>query len=236
MDGFGIHEIVLETPLHNKTIALMENTQVENIIKAYRNRYLSAIEDERVELVTIFKNHGPSAGASQEHSHSQIIASPVVPAHIRSRVEDAMRYFDDNMECVFCRMIRDEISSGERIVAQTANFVAFIPYAAFSPFHIWVFPKNHAPCFPNVSDDEMREFSGILKDVLSRVYYGLNNPDFNYVVRSLPGKTRHNDFFHWYLSIVPKVTKTAGFEIGSGMYINVALPEQSAKYLRDFKI
>ena len=235
MDGFGIHEVIIETPLHNATIALMENTQVENIIKTYRNRYMFAVNDERIELVTIFKNHGPSAGASQEHSHSQMIASPVVPAHIRSRIEDAMRYYDDNMECVFCKMIKDEINAGERIVAQTENFAAFIPYAAFSPFHIWLLPKKHNPCFQHISDEEIKEFSGILKEVLSKIYHSLNNPDFNYVVRSLPGKARHNDFFHWYLSIVPRVTKTAGFEIGSGMYINVALPEQSAKFLREYK-
>ena len=102
--------------------------------------------------------------------------------------------------------------------------------------NIWLFPKKHTACFPYISDEEISEFSGILKEVLSKIYYSLNNPDFNYVIRSLPGRSRHNDFFHWYLSIVPRVTKTAGFEIGSGMYINVALPEQSAKFLREYKL
>jgi len=236
MNGVGIHEVIIETPKHNLIIPQMSYEQVINIIQTYKNRYLSAISDERIELVTLFKNHGESAGTSLEHPHSQIIASPVVPQHIRNRIEEAMRYYDDNRECVFCRMVREEISQGERIIIETKNFVGFIPYAASSPFHTWILPKRHIPSFPMITEEEIVEFAQILRDILLKIYKGLDNPDFNYVIRSLPGKCRENDFFHWYLSIIPRVTKTAGFELGSGMFINIALPEESAKFLREVSI
>ncbi|MDI6641442.1 MAG: galactose-1-phosphate uridylyltransferase [Elusimicrobiota bacterium] len=236
MTGFGYHEVIVESPKHNLTTAVMSEEQIVKILQAYKARYLSVISDDRIELVTIFKNHGPLAGASIEHPHSQLIASPVVPQHIRNRIEEAMRYYDDNRECVFCRMIREEIEFAERIIQETENFVAFIPYAALSPFHIWILPKMHIASFPTITDNELDEFAKLLKNILSKIYHGLDDPDYNYIIQSLPGKPRENDFFHWYLSIIPRVTKTAGFELGSGMYINTAMPEESARFLREMEV
>jgi len=236
MTGVGIHEVIIETPVHNTTTALMKDRDVEDIIRIYRERYIALSEDERIELVTIFKNHGESAGTSLEHPHSQIVGTPVVPQHIRLRIEEAMRYFDDNGECVFCRMMKEELREKERIILETDCFVSFILYAAASPFHTWILPKRHTASFGKISDREVADLAKILRTTLAKMYYGLENPDFNYVIRSSPCDIGESDSFHWYLSIMPRITKTAGFELGSGMYINTSFPEESAKFLRGVKI
>jgi UDPglucose--hexose-1-phosphate uridylyltransferase len=235
VSGVGIHDVIIETPKHNLTTALLDNEQVLDIIKTYKERYLDVMKDDRVELIMFFKNHGESAGTSLEHPHSQMVATPVVPSYIRQRIADTMHYYDDHRECIFCKMLREEIKMGERIILESKNFVGFIPYAALSPFHIWILPKRHMASFPEINDEEMVDFADVLKTILKKIYYGLNNPDYNYVIRSLPGISRKNRFFHWYFSIIPRVSKAAGFELGSGMFINVALPEESARFLRGVK-
>jgi UDPglucose--hexose-1-phosphate uridylyltransferase len=206
------------------------------VLQAYRARYLAAAADDRVELVTLFKNHGAGAGTSLEHPHSQMIASPIVPAHIRDRIAQAMYYYDDHRRCVFCRMLEDERRAGDRIVHESQHFAAFVLYAALSPFHIWVLPKRHVSTFPELSSDEIPDLADLLKTVLLKINIGLNDPDYNYVIRSLPGAPHSNSFFHCYMSIIPRVTMAAGFELGSGMYINTALPEKSADFLRNVRI
>ena len=236
MTGVGFHEVIIETPKHNLNTALLDDLQVINIIRIYKERYLDILKDKRIELIIIFKNHGRSAGTSLEHSHSQLIATPVVPQDIRNRIEESMRYYDDHRRCVFCDMIKEEIRAKERIVLETSSFVAFIPYAAFSPFHIWILPKRHMSSFPQLTDQDMEDFAKNLRIVLKKLYVGLNDPDFNYVIRSIPGMPRERPFFHWYLSIIPRVTLTAGFELGSGMFINTSIPEESAEFLRNLEI
>lgn len=234
--GVGYHEVLIEHPDHNATIALMEIGDVMNIFKAYRQRYNIISQDKRIESVIIFKNHGESAGTSLEHPHSQITATPVVPSQIRYRLIEAANYLDDMGECLYCYTLRDELSAKERIVLETEHFVAFIPYAALSPFHMWIFPRRHSSGFGDITDVELDDLAYTLKTVLAKLFYGLNNPAYNYTIRSIPTDDRQSDYFHWYLAIVPRVTKTAGFEMGSGMYINTAIPEDSAKFLREFEI
>jgi UDPglucose--hexose-1-phosphate uridylyltransferase len=236
MNGVGIHDVIVEAPEHNLTTALMEPEQLVRVVECYRQLYLSAVQDPRVEQVLLFKNHGAAAGTSLEHPHSQMVATPVVPANIRDRMAHAMNFYDEHRECVFCRMIREELQSGERLLLNTDHFIAFIPYAAFSPFHIWALPKRHIPSFPQIEREEINDFARLLRDLMLMLYRGLDNPDFNYVIRSLPGAPRRNAFFHWYLSIVPRVSKAAGFELGTGMYINTALPEESAAFLRGVRL
>ena len=233
ISGVGIHEVVVETPKHNLSPALLTEEQIKNILRTYKERYNIIYHDKRIKLVTIFKNHGEGAGTSLEHPHSQIIGTPVTPKDIRYRVEEAMRYYDDTGECIFCRVLRDELNSGERIVLENKNFVAFIPYAALSPFHIWIFPKNHSSCFGLIPMEEIDDMAEILKGILCKLYYCLDNPDYNYVIRSYSKVGPSLEYYHWYISVIPRVTKLAGFELGSGMYINTTLPEQSARFLRE---
>ena len=234
--GVGYHEVLIEHPDHNVTIALMEINDVINILKAYRQRYNAISQDNRIESVIIFKNHGEGAGTSLEHPHSQITATPVVPSQIRYRMIEAISYFDDMGECLFCYTLRDELNAKERIILETEHFVAFTPYAALSPFHMWVFPRRHSSCFGGITELELADLAYTLKTVLAKLFYGLNNPAYNYTIRSIPTDDKQSDYFHWYLAIVPRLSKAAGFELGSGMYINTAIPEDSAKFLRELDV
>lgn len=234
--GVGYHEVLIEHPHHNATIALMEISDVIHILKAYRYRYNMISQDKRIESIIIFKNHGEGAGTSLEHPHSQITATPVVPSQIRYRMVEATNYFDDMGECLFCYTLRDELNAKERIILETEHFVAFTPYAALSPFHMWIFPRSHISCFGEINDLELADLAYALKTVLAKLFYGLNNPAYNYTIRSVPTDEKQSDYFHWYLAIVPRLSKAAGFELGSGMYINTAIPEESAKFLREIDI
>ncbi len=135
-------------------------------------------------------------------------------------------------ECLLCRIMSEEKEEGTRVILETEHFISFIPYAALSPFHIWVFPKRHCGSFSDITEDEISDLALNLKTILAKLYLGLNDPDFNYVIRSNRPRDAKSDYFHWYMTIVPRVSTTAGFELGSGMFINTALPEESAEYLR----
>lgn len=236
MTGVGIHDVVIETPVHNLTTALLSTDEIKNIIESYKARYLQILKDKRIEMVIIFKNHGESAGTSLIHPHSQIIGTPVVPSQVRYRMDVAMDYFDDTGECIFCKIMNDELKEKERIVLETNHFVAFVPYAALSPFHTWIFPKRHMSSFIEINESETNDLAYMLKTILGKFYYGLNNPDFNYCIRSSPTDEHEVEYYHWYLTVVPRLVRTAGFELGSGMYINVTLPEENAEFLRKVEL
>jgi len=236
ISGYGVAEVIIESPKHNLNIALMSDEEVENIIKTYRSRYLSLQNKEGIEAVIIFRNHGPGAGTSLEHPHSQLIATPIVPPQIRNRLESATAFFDVTGKCMFCSVLEQELAAKERMVSENGTFVSFVPYAGAAPFIIWIFPKRHMSSFGDIDDAEVKGLASILKSTISKLYYGLNNPDFNYTVRSIPVKEDGKAYFHWYLTIVPRITLPAGFEVGSGIFINSSLPEESAEYLRQVKV
>jgi UDPglucose--hexose-1-phosphate uridylyltransferase len=233
VSGVGIHEVIVETPDHSKTTALLNDDDAELILQCYHERYLAISRDSRVDLITIFKNHGSVAGSSLEHPHSQLIATPIISPEIRRRMEDAMRFYDDEGRCLFCKVMEEELSDGIRIVEESAFFVAFIPYASLSPFAMWIFPRRHMASFGQIHPEEIADLAGLLRSVLARFYHGLGNPDFNYVIRSAPSENRYSRYYHWYISLIPRLTRVAGFELGSGMYINVTLPEANAEFLRN---
>ncbi|MCK4667934.1 galactose-1-phosphate uridylyltransferase [Candidatus Dependentiae bacterium] len=236
MTGVGNHEVIIESRLHNRFISVMKKDEVLNIVKAYKNRYTELAKDERIEHIIIFKNHGAAAGTSLIHPHSQVVALPLVPQAIRSRLNTAMRYLDDNGTCVFCDMSVMEQKEKERIVYENDDFIAFCPYASLGPFHIWILPKRHMAQFSEINEPEMTSLADSLKIVLTKLSIGLNNPDYNLVVKCNPTDYIKSDFFHWYIAIVPRLTKTAGFELGTGMFINVSLPEENAEFLRSINI
>jgi UDPglucose--hexose-1-phosphate uridylyltransferase len=232
MSGVGIHEVIIEHPRHDVNPALIRVEEMTDVLMAYRQRYIDAKEDHRVEAIIIFKNHGEGAGTSLQHPHSQLAAMPIVPSQIRHRIEESIRFFDETGECLYCRTLAQELKARERVVFETDHFVAFMPYAALSPFHLWIFPKRHASSFDEVFDTEISDLALNLRTVLAKLYHGLNDPDYNYSIRSIPTRDEHTEYFHWYVAIIPRMTKTAGFEFGSGMFINVAVPEESAEFLR----
>ena len=235
VSGVGVHEVIIETPVHNLTTGLQPLERLEDLVRVYKSRFIEANRDPRVEHTIIFKNYGEGAGTSLDHPHSQLIATPVVPLQFRDRVQAALHYFDDTGECLICDVLKKDLADGTRVILDTPHFLTFIPYAALSPFHTWVFPKRHSASFASVTDDEVRDLAVHLKNILSKFRYGLEDPDYNYVIRSSRPQDYGNEDCHWYLSLVPRITMAAGFELGSGMFINTSLPENNAEYMRAVK-
>ena len=233
ISGAGIHEVIIESPLHNTTLALLSDKEIESVFEAYRQRYAKVTEDPRVAHVTLFKNHGERAGSSLEHPHSQLVGTPIIPPQVRERMENALRFYDETGDCIFCATLADELVDQARIVEQTEHFAAFLPFAALTPLHLWIFPLRHAANFMDATDAELQDLSHLVRRILRKMYFNLENPDFNLSLRTPPREASGLKYYHWYLSLVPRVTRVAGFEIGSGMFINVALPEQSAEFLRN---
>lgn len=232
ISGAGLHDVIIETPAHDRTLALLAPEEFDCVMETYRRCYHDVTADPRVAHATLFKNHGERAGTSLEHPHSQIVGTPIIPPQVRERMEYALRFYDEEGACIVCRTLEDELADGVRIVEQTEHFVALIPFAALTPFAMWIFPRRHTATFPEATDEEIAGLSRILRSVLRRIYFGLENPDFNLSVRTPPREANGMKYYHWYVSIIPRVTRIAGFEIGSGMFINTALPEESAAYLR----
>jgi len=231
VNGFGTHEVVIDSPHHNLSIAQLALEDVACVLRAYRSRYRALRADPEIAHIIVFKNHGFSAGTSLAHPHSQIVGTPVVSHQVRERIrtmEDHLALFG---ECVICRLIDEEIAQGVRIVHTSPSFVAMVPYAALSSYHVWLFPRRHMAWFGDIGDDELSDLAKTLHTVMRKVYRGLGNPDYNFLIRSAP-RTCTNEQYHWYLSIVPRIGQAAGFELGSGIYVNPTLPEEAARFLR----
>ena len=235
INGYGVCEVIIEHPDHNTCIALMKDSEVEDIIRTYKSRYIDIQKKAGIEAITVFKNHGPAAGCSLEHPHSQIVATPVVPHQVRGIIESATEYHDVMGKCVFCQVLASELAEKKRVVLETEHFVAFVPYAGAAPFVASVFPRRHAASFDEITDAEIKDLARCLRTMLAKLYHGLDNPDFNYTIRSVPVKEEWNEAFHWYINIIPRLTNPAGFELGSGMFINASIPEESAEFLRQVK-
>lgn len=232
----GSHEVVVEHPRHDLTLAGMDPSHLATVLRLYRERYAALRQNCAIESIIIFKNHGERAGTSLEHPHSQIAAAPVISPSVRIRLEEASRHYDEDGECLYCRVLRDEIEAGERLLETTTHFVGFVPYAALSPYHTWIFPRRHSSSFDDSSDEEISDLARILSRLLRRLSVALGDPDYNFSIRSAPTSEAVSHYYHWYLAIVPRVSHVAGFELGSGMFINSLPPEQAAEILRQAPI
>lgn len=232
MEAVGLHEVIAESALHNVTLALQSEADVRQVLSVWRERLRAMRERSETEHVVVFKNHGPTAGTSLEHPHSQIVSLPVTPWQVRHRLEEAMGFYDDTGHCVFCRMIEVEDRDGERVVAQGKHFIGFIPYASYSPFSLWIMPFRHHCCFSHTADDEMDDLAVVIRSLLARLYHGLQDPAYNLVLRIANRDQMDVHYFHWYIAIVPRLQRAAGFEMGTGMFINLSLPEYDAAFLR----
>lgn len=236
MNGVGIHDVIVEGRQHNLTTALLPEAHVANILRAYRMRYDEIAKDPRMQQVIIFKNHGGTAGASLEHPHSQLIAIPVISHQVRERFHEALRHYDEYGECIFCQVNAEELREGTRVVIDSPHFVAMEQFASPTPFVTHIYPKRHMASFGDVKEEELVDLAHVMKTLLSKLYHGLENPDFNYAIRTAPAENKGVKYYHWYISVIPRLTKVAGFELGSGMFINVVLPEAAAEFLRNVKV
>jgi UDPglucose--hexose-1-phosphate uridylyltransferase len=232
IDGFGFHEVIIDSPDHSRFMGLLSDAQVASILRVYKERYNALSLDHRVNHITIFKNHGTDAGASLQHPHSQLIATPVIPSQVRHRLFEALRHYDDAGECMFCHMVEREVEDQTRVVLKSERFVAMEVFASATPFATHIFPLRHMASFGDISEMEVVDLARVLRTLLAKIYVGLENPDLNFTVRSGPAEYAGARHFHWYVSVIPRLTRVAGFELGSGMFINTVLPEAAAEFLR----
>jgi UDPglucose--hexose-1-phosphate uridylyltransferase len=233
MSGIGAHEVIIETPDHDATLASLPLGSFEEVLWAYRDRMLDLRKDQRLRYVMLFKNHGEAAGATLEHPHSQLIALPIVPHLISEEMAGAKGYYNYKERCIFCDMIRQELRDGERVVLENADFVALAPFASFAPFEMWILPKRHNPFFEENQVHEIQSLAKIFSETLRRLEKALNCPPYNFTLHTTPFRERPLEYYHWHFEIIPKLTKLAGFELGSGFFINPTPPEEAAKFLRE---
>lgn len=236
MNGIGAHEVVIETPNHMETLATMPVKRVEDLLWAYRDRILDLKRDQRFKYVLVFKNHGEAAGASLEHPHSQLIALPILPKQVAEELEGAKRFFARKERCIFCEIIHQETEARVRVAAENQDFLTLEPYAPRFPFETWILPKHHEAAFENSPTQTYENLARMLKEILSKAVRVLDNPAYNLVLHSSPLQENTNDYYHWHLEIIPKLTKTAGFEWGTGFYINPTPPEEAARFLREASV
>lgn len=233
MNGVGAHEVIIETPKHHLDPTTVTQNQLAEVIWAYRERYLDLRKDARFKYILIFRNHGKVAGASLEHPHSQLVATPMIPIEIVNEIQGAERYYQYRDRCIWCDMVQQELASEVRVVKQSERFVAIEPFASKYPFETWLLPKGHQSSFVQMSRDRVEEFAGLLQDTLRRISWSLNMPPYNFAIHTAPCDKEDSEIFHWHLVIMPRLTIAAGFEMGTGIYINVISPEEAARYLRE---
>jgi UDPglucose--hexose-1-phosphate uridylyltransferase len=236
MNGIGAHEVIIETPHHDRTFAAMSEPEIERVLWAYRERMLDLKRDIRLKYVLVFKNHGAAAGATLEHTHSQLIALPIVPDFVREELEGAARHYAVKERCVFCDVVNQDVEDGRRVVLENADVVALAPYAPRFPFETWLLPRRHGARFEEAPRHEYESLARALKAVLQRMDRVLEKPAYNFVLHTSPFAGDTKDVYHWHIELMPKLTRVAGFEWGTGFYINPTSPEEAAQVLRSARV
>jgi len=233
MSGVGAHEVVIETPDHTATLATLPEAAVTDVFWAFRERIVDLKKDPRFEYVLIFKNHGEAAGASLEHPHSQLIATPIVPIMVEEELEGSARYFRKKERCVWCDIIRQERQGDGRLIREGEGFITLAPFAPRFPFETWILPTTHRAAYDEVGPEEVRALAAVVADLIGRMNRVLTDPPFNFMLHTAPLHAPSPNHYHWHLEVIPKLTKVAGFEWGSGFFINPTPPEEAARYLRE---
>jgi UDPglucose--hexose-1-phosphate uridylyltransferase len=233
MSGIGAHEVIIESPEHKLSLAELTDRHVENLFWAFRDRILDLKRDTRLRYVLLFKNHGERAGASLEHSHSQIIALPVVPVQVQEELDGSLRYFEFKQRCVYCDIVRQECASGGRVILDTDEIVVLSPYAARFPFETWIVPRRHSSHFETSQASVIQSLAWAVRATLRKIERVLESPSYNLLIHTAPVQEGPLEHYHWHLEIIPRLTKVAGFEWGAGFYINPTPPEEAAQFLRD---
>jgi UDPglucose--hexose-1-phosphate uridylyltransferase len=243
MNGIGAHEVIIETAEHKQEMADYSQTQMEQVLRAYRDRVSDLKNDARFKYMMVFKNHGIHAGASLEHSHSQLIAVPITPKRVSEELQYTRDYFEYKERCLLCDIISQEQLLEERLVLVEENMIAYVPYAPRFPFEVHILPRRHMHDYCKMSDKELSSLAYALKTVLRKLRQALGDPAYNFMLHTSPVTTPrpgHPEMwgtieldYHWHIEIMPRLTRIAGFEWGTGFYINPVTPENAAKFLRD---
>lgn len=234
MNGIGAHEVFIECPDHNLTLSTMPLKSVEDLFLAFHERSTVLKKDPRFKYILVFKNEGDAAGATLEHTHSQLIALPIVPQLVEEELNQSRQYYQYKDRCIFCDIIRQEIKDKIRVTAENENFIALSPFAPRSPFEMIILPKQHESSFG--PDSNFPLLAQILQQTLKQIDKVLELPPYNLMIHTSPFKDESNEYYHWHIEIIPKLTKIAGFEWGSGFYINPMPPEEAANFMKEAKI
>ncbi len=231
MQGVGAHEVIIESPRHLISTSELSESQIREVLWVYRDRLVDLKKDPRFVYGMIFKNVGAAAGASLEHTHSQLIVTPIVPINVWEEMTGSLEFHNYRGRCVYCDMIQQELAHEKRIVLDTPGFVAFCPFASRFPFETWILPKTHASHYENIQKNEVDELSGVMRQVIGKIEAALDQPAYNYIIHTAPFDTQELGHYHWHIEIMPSLTKAAGFEWGTGFYINPVPPEDAAMFL-----
>ncbi len=233
MNGIGAHEVVIESPRHGDVFAKLPREHMLMVFQAFRARIQDLERDPRFRYVLVFKNYGRAAGASLEHSHSQLVALPILPRMIVSELQGTEEYYKYKERCIYCDIIRQEIQQQVRVVCQNEAFLTITPFAPRTPFEMWILPKKHGSGYHLHNDQDLLLLADIFSETLQRLDACIPGVPYNFVLHTQPLRSEEMKHFHWHFEIVPKLTSIAGFEWGSGFYINPMPPEEAAQYLRE---
>ena len=231
-DGLGAHEVIIETPIHDRPLHTLDVDRLWRVLWAWRTRIQDLKRDSRFGSVVVFKNHGRAAGARLDHSHSQLTAFPVIPPALADKLRGAARYMAVAGRCVFCSLLEQELADGRRVVRDREAVVAIAPYASRVPFETWLMPRDHSPRFEEATDATLEVLASTLKSVMARIDWALERPACNFVLHTAPLSGEADAAFHWHLEILPRVTRFSGLEWGSGIWRNPVSPEEAAQVLR----
>ena len=233
MNGVGAHEVIVESPNQSDSIETLPLKHVEDILWAFRDRCLDLRKDRRLRYIIVFKNKGKEAGASLSHPHSQLIAMPIIPKLAKEELEGSRRYYEYKERCVYCDMIAQELEDKKRLILENEYFVVFVPFASIVPFEMWIMPKQHNSDYANIKRSEMYYLADALQRSLRMLNKSVPNVAYNFYIHSAPLDNLELPYYHWHIEIVPRLTHTAGFEWGTGLYINPMPPERAAEFLRE---
>ncbi|KAJ1390512.1 HIT-like superfamily [Sesbania bispinosa] len=233
LDGFGFHDVVIETPVHSVQLSDLSPEEIGHVFIAYTKRIQQITTRDSIKYVQVFKNHGASAGASMSHSHSQMLALPIIPPSVSARLGSMKDHFDQTGKCCIC-----EIQCEDLLIDSSTFFFSLVPFAASFPFEIWIVPRYHSAHFHELDAEKAVDLGGLLKLMLRKMSLQLNNPPFNFMIHTSPLHVSGSElaYTHWFIQIVPQLIGIAGFEIGTGCYINPVIPEDAAKVLREVHV
>lgn len=231
--GYGIHEVIIESPDHSFSLGEYSQEQTEKVITALLERYREIRKDPFIRHIQIFKNSRAIAGASLSHPHFQLIATPLIPSTIDQELLVGRSYYVEHSKCIYCSIIEEEMKSKQRLIEENEGFVAICPHASRFPFETWFLPKEHASAFDSIEEGDISRLAAILKGVMGRFEELLNAPPYNLILHTAPLDLESGEYYHWHLELLPRLTIVAGFEWGTNFYINPTPPESAAKFLRD---
>jgi UDPglucose--hexose-1-phosphate uridylyltransferase len=236
MAGVGAHEVVIETNEHSPTLAELPAAQIASVLQVWQERMIDLSRDLRLKTVAAFKNQGLPAGATLSHAHSQLIALPFLPEALQIEENAARRHFQEKERCIWCDIVAQEMRDRERMVLESEAAVVLSPWAARSPFELWLLPRDHRSSFESATGSELRALAEMLRTVLRKIDLALEKPALNLFLHTMPLREPRNDFYHWHLELKPVLTQQAGFEWATGCFINPTAPEEAASFLRQTEV